>query len=297
MPSLALALFAALLFALGAWPAQAKDSLNGVFVGARHYIGKHFDGSLDFSSEQAWTADATFELVHSMLAYEDSETSLVTLGLSHPLDENNNARVAVSFWADTANKIYYVGPTFEYNHLWLNEQSHAETLKLTLDVDLFFYAAAEGDGFTIVSGIPPTVTTTQIHPSLMLEKPLFDFFLTPFVTYGHYFYTTDPAAILDSLSQAAVSFSSISGIYAMTGGFLKNTWTLGSFVSLGQTTRLRGEFGRAQSDLDSSWATIYSVRLEQMLFNYHWRLSLGWNHVSQQNLPVDFGSVGLGCAF
>ena len=94
-------------------------------------------------------------------------------------------------------------------------QEAKDLMSISLDTDLFIYGTevnASSTTRTVVINrrrvkevVPPvdgTANTTELHPNLTIEVPLFNEAWIPFVTAGHNFYSRDPAA-LEALSRTA----------------------------------------------------------------------------------------------
>ena len=120
----------------------------------------------------------------------------------------------------------------------------------------------------------------------------------PFVTAGHYFYSVDPSTIEAAVSKTGVRLTPASslGVDALVGGFIRNSWALGTFIAPTPKMKIKLEYGRIQAATDGSWSTAYSVKVDQT-FGEHWRVTLGWSHATQQSVPIDFAVGGLAYLF
>lgn len=289
--------------------AECKTSVELGYTGARNYGGEEFKGSVDLNKDHTAQVDGLYQHVDSDIASQPSSTNQVTGGVSGSPNDSNDWRSSLSYWNDSINLIHYVGPSAGYTHTWLtDDDDKTELFGASLDADLFFYSAnvdVATTGKTVKKGTPPPVkttaeilTTSQFHPNLNLEKPLFNETVIPFATASHSFYSTDPSAIESSVNRRGVSFTpaTLNDLNSMVGGFTKNTWSVGATLAFPTKTLLRLEFGKEQLATDNSWATEYSAKVNQA-FGEHLTAELGWNHTIEDNVPVDYGLAQATYAF
>ncbi|MBI3556090.1 MAG: hypothetical protein HY074_07490 [Deltaproteobacteria bacterium] len=305
---------AVLVLGLGMEPgALAKPHIGLTETAARGYSSTEADGSFHLDEKAQWDADVTFTHTNSTTSGNLSTANEFMFGATDFLDDANDWRGAIDYWNDTTNKIRYVGPTASYTHTWfetqgrVQDQDTVETWGLTLDLGLNFYSAdvdVTSNGKEVRKGTPnvvtkaASVTTTQFHPSLTLEHAFYDEALVPFITAGHYFYSVDPNTLESAVNKVGVRLSpaSTAGVDVLVGGFIKNSWALGTVVVVAPKTKLKLEYGRNQSATDDTWSTAYSVKVEHT-FGERWRGSLGWSHAVQQDVPIEFGTLGLAYLF
>jgi hypothetical protein len=267
-------------------------------------------------------------------AITTSRTNQYTLGLDHDHDAHWNGRGDLTYWKDTINNIHYGGGTVGLTYTWTDAvtlSSPKSSLKdaaasedetstepapkneiasLTFNVDVFGYGTeVEASSTTrrvfdaklnryVKKVVPPqssTVKTTQIHPCITFEKPLFDAEATPYLTAGHYFYSTDPKTI-EALTGRPRFASSVTRIDGLVGGFLKNNGEVGLRITLPLSIDSDFRLGADQEVSDNRWATTQGVTLSR-LFLDHLRLKLDWNRGIQNGVSDDIFSTGLTYTF
>jgi hypothetical protein len=188
-----------------------------------------------------------------------------------------------------------------------NSESEApEILSATLDADLFAYSTEVIASSTtrkvydaklgryVTEVVPPRTATpslTQFHPNLTIEKPLFDEALTPYLIYGHYFYSRNPA-VIEALAGRPRLAAFAGHLNALVGGFLNNNASVGLKMPWPWEVNFNGQFGFAQSATDNTWATIQEVTLDRT-FLKHLKLKLDWSRSIQSGTSEDLFTGGL----
>jgi len=181
---------------------------------------------------------------------------------------------------------------------------------LTLNADLFVYGTeVEASSTTrkvfdrklnryVKEVVPPqtgTAKTTQAHPYITHEKPLFDSQATPYLTVGHYFYSKNPAAI-EALAGRPRFAASAGRINGLVGGFLNNNGEIGTRVSLPFDLESDFRLGAAQEVTDNTWATTQGVTLTRIFFD-HVKVKLDWSRAIQGGVSDDLFTGGVTYTF
>jgi hypothetical protein len=297
------------MLCVGSWmdPSCARaDSSVGTDV--MEGIGNHgFDlnGSLGLGEKKDWDTSLSYAHLHTTVGTE-SETNQVQGGLSHPIDDSWEAHGDLTYWKDIINEIKYVGPTAGFTYTWRGDAAEKadvapEILGATLDADLFAYSTeviassrpVRLNGRRTVILPPRTLTPslTQFHPNLTVEKPSFDEALTPYLIYGHYFYSHNPDAI-EALAGRPRLAAFAGHLNALVGGFLNNNASVGLKMPWPWEVNFNGQFGFTQSATDNTWATIQEVTLDRTFFK-HLKLKLDWSRSIQSGTSEDLFTGGL----
>ena len=307
--------------------AFGSNSLGFDVLGGVGTSGFDTNGSLDLKAEDIKNPyEASLSYAHQYTtAQTDSRTNQYTLGLDHEMDDHWDTHGDLTYWNDSINQIHYGGGTVGLAYTWNeggapeakpspsktdNEMSTEpapkdEVASLTFNTDLFVY----GTEVTASSTTRPvfdrrlgrivrepvarsaTAKTTQAHPSITLEKPLFDSQATPYLTVGHYFYSKDPAAI-EALAGRPRLAASAGRINGLVGGFLNNNGEIGTRISLPLDLESDIRLGAAQEVTDNSWSTTQGVTLSRTFLD-HIKVKLDWSRAIQAGISDDLFTGGL----
>jgi hypothetical protein len=303
-----------------AW-ASSDSSLGFELTGGVGTDGYSFNGNLGLppASETASTLlSLNYAYLHSTIGTE-TRTNQYTLGLSHTVDDSLEGHGSLTYWDDTLNQIHYAGPSFGLTHAWNSgdstklpgsESSKDEIAALSLNADLFLYQTEISESSStkkvfdtglrryvekLIPAGTPNANTTQFHPSLNFEVPLFDQAAVPFVTYGHYFYSQNPGILEGLVGRTRFSGSS-NQLNGMVGGFLNNNADIGVRCSLPTDFELTPQFGTEQLITDNTWAITQGVELD-WTFLKHWTTKLVWSRAIEEGVSQDTFSAGLTYAF
>jgi len=249
-----------------------------------------------------------YTYLHSTIGME-TRTNQYTLGLAHTVDESLEGHGSVTYWDDSLNDIHYAGPSFGFTYTWTREEKE-EVAALSLNTDLFLYQTEISESSStrkvfdtalrryVTKVIPagtPNANTTQLHPSLNFEVPLFDQAAIPYMTYGHYFYSQNPG-ILESLVGRSRFSGSSNQLNGMVGGFLNNNADVGVRCYLPANLELIPQFGTEQLITDNSWVITQGVELD-WIFLSHWTSKLAWSRAIEEGVSQDIFTAGLTYAF
>jgi hypothetical protein len=322
--------FICLLASARLWPllAHAEGSAGFDVQGGVGTTGFDLSGSLDIKpdpSQKPWEASVSDSYLHTKVGTE-SKTNQFVLGVSHEVDANREGHGQLTFGKDSINDVKYAGPTFGVTYTWLeggpsaaftpkghaydentadtpNSSEHAEgaeSAALTLDADLFFYSTdvsvssrtvQVGQRQVVLRGGSGTVHDTMFHPNVSFEKPLLDETLTPYAIAGHYFYSTDPAAIENVAGRPR--FASAAGrLTSLVGGLLENNAEVGIRFLLPAAFAATTRLGAEQTATDRSWATIQGVSLSRRFWE-HLKAKLEWTRTIQYGASADLFAGGL----
>jgi hypothetical protein len=314
------ALIAVVLGGAPAW-ASSGSSLGFDVSGGVGTDGYSVNGALalppadDSASTQL---SLSYAYLHSTIDME-TRTNQYTFGLAHTVDDSLEGHGTVTYWDDSLNDIHYAGPSFGLTYTWNgageddsagSESSKDEIAALSLNADLFLYMTEISESSTtrkvfdtalrryvekVIPAGTPNANTTQFHPSLNFEVPLFEQVATPFLTYGHYFYSQNPS-ILENLIGRPRFSGSVNQLNGLVGGFLNNNASVGVRFSLPADFQLTPQFGTEQLVTDNSWAVTQGVELDWTFWT-HWSSKLAWNRSIEEGTSLDVFTGGLTYAF
>ena len=281
--------------------------------------GYSFNGNLalppagETSSTQLSLA---YSYLHTTIGTE-SRTNQYTFGLAHTVDDTLEGHGSITYWDDSLNEIHYAGPSFGFTYTWNSEGtndsstgSKDEIASLALNSDLFLYqteisassstkkvfdTATRKYVTKVIPAGTPNANTTQFHPSLTFEVPLFDQAAIPYITYGHYFYSQNPS-VLENLVGRPQFSNSANQLNGLIGGFLNNNADIGVRVPLPANFELTPSFGTEELSTDSSWAITQGVELDWTLWT-RWTSKLAWNRTIEEGTSTDLFTGGITYAF
>ena len=285
-------------------------------VGASGYdTSASYDVRTNPDSEP-WELSLSYAYLHSTLETE-SKTDQYVGQVSHSFNDSWDGHAGLTYWDDSINKIHYEGPSVGVTYTWNTEEDSSdvggktvdtppssEILDISLNLDIFAYATEVVESSTSVRvgkklvHINPRNTierTTQYHPSLTLNKPLFNAAVTPYVTYGYDFYSEDPSGIENLVGQPLYE-STAGRIGALTGGFFRNEGETGLKLNLPWQMKLVLRVAAQQSYIDNTWATTQEVTLTDLFFD-HLRSKLDWSRSIQAGISSDLFTGGLSWEF
>jgi hypothetical protein len=136
--------------------------------------------------------------------------------------------------------------------------------------------------------------TTQFHPNLTFEKPLWDAALTPYLIAGHYFYSQDPA-VIESVAGRPRFAASSTRLNSLVGGLLNNNGSVGVRFPIGHLV-VNPSIGAEQSATDLTWATVQDITLKYTLFG-NTKLKLDWDRTIQFGVTSDLFTGGITYVF
>jgi hypothetical protein len=312
------ALIAVVIGCAPAW-ALSESSLGFDVLGGIGTDGYGINGNLGLPSNDA-SASTQLSLSY---AYQyttvetPSRTNQYTFGLAHTVDDSLEGHGTVTSWDDSLNDIHYAGPSFGFTYTWneagdsgVKEPSGDEIASLSLNSDLFLYetdviassttrkvfnAVLKKYVTTVIPAGTPSANTTQFHPSLTFEVPLFEQVATPYLTYGHYFYSQNPD-ILENLVGRPRFSGSANQLNGLVGGFLNNNAEIGIRFSLPADFQLTPRFGTEQLATDNTWAITQGVELDWTFWK-HWTSKLEWARSIEEGVSLDVFTGGLTYAF
>jgi len=309
------ALIAVVMGSAPVW-ASAESSLGFDVSGGIGTNGHAVNGTLALPPTGD-TASTQLSLDYAYLysTFEaESRTNQYTFGLSHTVDDSLEGHGTVTYWDDSINNIHYAGPSFGVTHTWnsagADESSKDEIAALSLNADLFLYQTDISQSSStkkvydtalrkyVTKVIPagtPNADTTQFHPSLNFEVPLFEQAVTPFITYGHYFYSQNPA-ILENLAGRPRFSASANQLNGLVGGFLSNNAEIGLRCILPADFELTPQFGAEQLATDNSWAITQGLELDWTFWK-HWTAKAAWSRSIEEGASLDIFTGGLTYAF
>jgi hypothetical protein len=298
-----------------AW-ASSGSSLGFDVSGGVGTDGYSVNGNLGLppTSDSASTQlSLSYAYLHTTVQTE-SRTNQYTFGLAHTVDDSLEGHGSVTYWDDSLNEIHYAGPSFGFTYTWNSggEESGStasapkgdEIAQLSLNADLFLYqteisvsstTARVGFLKKVIPAGTPDANTTQFHPSLTSEVPFFDETATPYITYGHYFYSQNPA-ILENLVGRPRFSGAANQLNGLVGGFLNNNAEIGLRCLLPKDIQLTPEFGTEQLSTDNSWAVTQGVELDWTFWK-HWTTKLNWSRSIEEGTSLDVFTGGLTYAF
>lgn len=294
---------ALLAILLAAAPAARADTfLGGDWTTGRNYRGFDVRGGVDLDAHGDWEADGEFAYAHSKTGTE-SRSRQATLTLVHTLDDHWSSRGGMTGWRDSLNDIQYFGPSFGVTYTAFapsreegGDESHGpDTLRVSLDSDLFVYQAGQTTSPRVISlsrsqtvVIPAgqgEVSLAQWHPYVLVEKPLAGGRVTPWVELAHSFYSKSPGLIEQRAGRP--QFSSSSGsLDGLVGGLLQNTGVIGTNLKLGAGLKLTASLGAEQQATDNSWSVTQGAGLSETIADSA-KLGVSWARSIQDGVPQD----------
>lgn len=296
---------------------NAASSAGGSYTGGKNYEGFGFKGRLDLDPKGTWEANASFAHVQST-GTSISESNEISGGLDYSLNDSWAFHGSLTGWKDKINFIHYFGPTFGVTFNWnrsvpeqgarlkssqpdgsdtpdhLENESPDNILSVTLSVDYFAYGTDVQTSSRTVTihqknrrerlVIPPQqtqVTVDQIHPSIEIEKPLFDANVTPYISAGVYRYSKDPS-LIEALA-GRPRFSAQAGrLNSLVGGFQKKSWEVGTEIDFPGDINLHGSFGKSQSATDLTWSKVGDIDLSHTFIDCL-KIRAEWNRAIQNS--------------
>ncbi len=308
---------------------EASNSLGFDVLGGVGTSGYGINGSVDLrpaTVKSPYEVSVSYSHQHSTIGTE-SKTNQITGSLAHAFGDHWQASAQVTGFKDTVNDIHYVGPSLGWTYLWTNGSDSAPTdtelpssqnemssepaekneiAAVSINADLFFYGTEVNASSTtrrvfnrrlnrfVQQTVPPSSSEekiTQFHPSITAEKPLFDSNATPYLTYGHYFYSRDPADI-EALAGRPRFASSANQLNGLVGGFLNNNAEVGLRASLPWRVESDFRIGAEQEITDNKWATTQGITLSRPVIS-HMNAKIDWSRVIQSGISSDLFTGGL----
>jgi len=286
--------------------AHATTSVGFDVTGGVKQSGFDMTGKLDVGPQKDWETSFSFAHLYSEIGGQESRTNQFTGGVAHTFDPTLDAHLDITGWKDSINQIHYAGPTLGFTYNWKTSESDKgpDILDVTLDTDIFVYGTEVTASSTtktirvgrrlITTVIPPANSvenTTQLHPNLTIEKPLFDEQWTPFITAGHYFYSRDPEALENIAGQPRFALSA-GHLNSMISGFLNNNGSTGFTWEIPWDLSFYVSLGASELAIDKTWATSQQVSLNRT-FAECLTAKLEWDRVIEEGITTDTISGGL----
>ena len=310
--SLCLGLLAVLTLWAAAPAARAADFLGGDWTTGSGYRGFDVKGGLNLDAQGAWEGDATYAYAHSRTGTE-SRSNQLTLILAHIVDDRCSTRASMTGWRDTLNDVQYFGPSFGITYAAFDRPDDrvqgargAQWLRVSLDSDLFVYQAGQTISPKVIkvsrtetAVIPAgqgSVSLAQWHPSFLVERPLMQEKLTPWVRISHDFYSKNPNDIEARAGQPQFS-ASANSLNGLVGGLLIATGEIGLSVALPAHLKLTASIGLEQEASDNKWATSQNAGLSGLYLDRRCRIGVSWARSIQDGVVQDLLTTGLSWFF
>ena len=287
-------------------PARADSFLGGDWTTGRGYRGFDVKGGVNLDERGDWETDASFAYAHSNTGTE-SRSRQATVALVHTLDDHWSSRASMTGWRDSLNNVQYFGPSAGITYAAFDrpddrvEGAHGKQwLRVSFDADLFVYQAGQTSLRTIkisrtksatVPAAQGTVSLAQWHPYLLVERPLANESVTPWVEIGHDFYSKNPA-IIEARSGNPNFSSSAGSLNGLVGGLLYTTGSVGLNLSLPLHLKATASLGVEQESSNNQWATTQGAGLSSMFWE-HIKIGASWARSIQDSVPTDLVSGGV----
>lgn len=257
-------------------------------------------GGMEHEFDPAWESHANVTYWDDTL--NDIHYAGPTFGFTYTLKQGGGTSVETpgqkKTTTDELDDDEIINPLEERKKDQTNEAK--DLLSISLDTDLFIYGTevdASSTTRTVLNAkthrlvtqvVPPvsgTADTTELHPNLTLDVPLFDAAIVPFVTLGHDFYSRDPAA-LEALAGRPRFTAAAGQLNTLVAGFVENNGSVGFSYLLPWDLLFNASIGTEQLATDQTWATTQSVSLNRTFFD-HLKLKLEWDRAIEDGISTD----------
>jgi hypothetical protein len=293
------------------WGKHPDWGLNGGFAWA------HSHGGTETLSKQvtlgfSHTPDDNWSLRGTLTAWRDYISDVryagPSWGVTYLVNEAGVPKPGARHALETVERTRYTGDQDPMGDLEPAAQPAGDTpdeiFGASFDNDLFFYHAPQTpiNQIVLVRGkpvlAPPTPTATDLsqwHPEFEVEKPLLDQRILPSLTFGHYFYTRDPAVIEQRSGQSRFA-ASAGSLSSLAGGLFKNDVTPAIDFTLPWHSHLRASLAMSQSATDNNWAITQELAVRTTIAG-RVRIKAKWDHTIQYGSGTDQYTVGLTLLF
>ncbi len=299
--------------------AWCQNSIGFGVSGGVGYWGYDANSSLEIQPDRRlkpWEIFADVSTQHTTIGTESRSNQIIG-GLSHAMNDNWEFNGRLTYWKDTLNDLHYVGPTVGFTFVWNKEGEPIppefslarpsendlsatappppdEILAVSLSSDFFFYATEVRTSsltFTLFGRhftVPPrqgTAHVNQIHPNVIIEAPLWEFRITPYLMAGHFFYSHDPAEIED-LAGRPIFAASANQLNGLIAGFLNNNGEAGVRLIGPLHLQFSARLGADQLATDNTWATLQGLAVARKFWNCV-RMKVDWARSIQSGISSD----------